>query len=262
MKQTKYVLLLAVSIFISSYTHAQDRPFLFTFTNENYQGRSTFLRYETAYGQNTFEPVGVDALEQNVGFQSNIGKYFTILDHSGLAFKNGPVMFVQRTELMANILNTNDSRILDLSAGMGYLHEYSGTGVLISRLMVGRQFTSWQVYSNLVFEHAFSVDRDPIDLTSTIGFSYDLFDSVRLGIEAVGQDIEGFWETDEAEGGATLYFGPSLNFTIPGTTLNITTGGGEIIRATHSIRNSEALRELPAGKGNGFILRNIISIGL
>jgi len=258
----KFLQILLGTIIISSIIYAQDRPFLFTFTPLNYNANSTFLNYETAYGQGTFEPIGIDDFEQTVGFQSSLGKYLTILEHSGLAFTNRITRFSQQTEVLANLLNTNNHDILDFSAGAGFLHEYGGTNVLISRFMIGRQFTTWQMYSNLVFEHAFSTGRDPFDVVTTLGFSYNLFSWVRAGVEAVGQDLEGFWEPDEAEGGATLYLGPSLNFIIPKTSLNITIGGGEIIRATHSTRLSEAPRPLPIVKGNGFIIRNVISLGL
>jgi hypothetical protein len=257
----KFVQILLGIIIISSSIYAQDRLFLFTFTPQNNTIKSTFIRYETAYGQGTFEPIGIDDFEQNIGFQSRIGKYFSLLDQSGLAFTNGVTKLSQQTELLANLLNTNDNDVVDFSAGMGFLHEYGGTNVLISRVMIGRQFASWAMYSNLVFEHAFSPDRDPVDLMTTVGFSYNLFNWLRTGVEAVGQDLEGFWDPDEAEGGATVYAGPSFNLTIPGTPLNITIGGGEIIRATYSMRSSGALRPLPIVKGNGFIIRNVISYG-
>ena len=258
----KYISLIITILLVSSFAQAQNQAFLFTLTPLKHAANSAFLRYEAAYGQKTFEPISVDDFEQNAGFQGNIGKYLTTTDHLGMAFTNGETKISYQTELLANILNDDNNKIIDFTAGLGFLHEYSGTNVLISRVIIGRQFTSCQAYGNLIFEHAFSTGRDPIDFTTTVGFSYNLYDNLRLGLEAVGQDLEGFWDTDEAEGGATMYFGPSLNLTFPGIALNVTFGGGEIIRATHSIRNSEAMRELPYGKGNGFIFRNVISLGL
>ena len=67
---------------------------------------------------------------------------------------------------------------------------------------------------------------------------------------------------DEAESGAIIYVGPTINFRIPGTTLSVTMGGGAIFRATHSSYLSEASRLLPFVNDNGFIIRNIVSLGL
>ena len=257
----KLIFTFFILLIISSNSYSQDRPFLFTNLPQYYSSNS-FLRYEAAYGQQTFEPIGVDDFEQNAGLQSNIGKYFTTTDHLGIAFTNGETKLSYQAEMLANIFDGSENRIVDFMAGIGFLHEYSGTNVLMGRAIIGRQFTTWQVYSNLIFEHAFSVGRDPFDLMTTVGFSYNLSDDLKAGIEAVGQDLEGFWESDEAEGGATLYIGPSLNYTIPGTAFSITFGGGEIVRVTHSLRNSEAIRALPYVNKNGFIIRDVISLGL
>ena len=246
----------------ASYTYSQNLPYLFTFTTQNYMNKSFLVNYEAAYGQKTFQPIGVDDFEQDLGLRVNLGKYFTFFNHTGLAFTNGITRLTMQTELTANLLNTKEKDFLDFSAGLGYLHEYFGTNVLISRFIVGKNFQSWQIYSNLLFEHPFSPDRDKIDLTTSVGFSYKLTKSFSLGIEVVGQDIEGFWEADEAEGGAILYAGPSINFIIPSTTLNITFGGGVIFRATRSLNISEADRALPFVKENGFIIRNIVSLAL
>jgi len=240
---------------------AQNQSFLFTFTPSSALEKSSFVHYDAAYGKGTFEPLGGDKIEQNLGLQTNLGENFTLLAHAGLSINNGANNMSQQGELLANILKSANGNILDLSAGMGYRHEYSGTSVLLSRVMLGRQFETWQLYGNFIFEHAFSPDRDAVDLTTTVGFSYDLFNNVKFGIEVVGQDIEGFWEEDEAEGGAVLFFGPDVNISFPGTSLNLTIGGGEIIRASHSNRTSIASRDLPENRNNGFVIRNVVSFG-
>jgi hypothetical protein len=262
MNKAKFTAVLLSIIIIPSAIYAQDRPFLFTYTPENYMTNQAFLRYEAAYGEKTFEPIGVDDFEQNVGLQASLGKYFMVLDHTGLAFTHSTTKLSQQTEVLGNILNTNNNETIDFSAGAGFLHEYDGTNVLISRVIIGRHFSSSELYGNLLFEHAFSSDRDPVDMMTSIGYSYKLMSDLNIGVEAVGQDLEGFWDTEEAEGGATVYLGPDLNFEISEIPLNVTVGGGEIIHATHSSRTSEAMRALPIVSGNGFIFRSVISLGL
>jgi len=69
-----------------------------------------------------------------------------------------------------------------------------------------------------------------LDFPSSVDLSYQLSGTLRLGIEAMGQDLEGFWDQTEAEGGERLYFGPVAGAVVPGTPWNLTVGGGPIIR--------------------------------
>ena len=71
--------------------------------------------------------------------------------------------------MIARLLRS-DRHIVDVSAGVGMRHEYSGTDVLLSRFVIGRQFTSWQSYSNLLLEKPLSGNRDEVDLITTAGF--------------------------------------------------------------------------------------------
>ena len=77
---------------------------------------------------------------------------------------------------------------------------------------------------------------------------------VRLGVEAVGEDLEGFWEAEEAEGGAKLYAAPALHWTAPAGRLWLSAGGGPTVYATRSARSSPAPWPLAAA-GNGFTMR-------
>jgi hypothetical protein len=75
------------------------------------------------------------------------------------------------------------------------------------------------------------------------------------GVEAVGQDLEGLWETDEAEGGAKVLIGPSLNFVPKGSRLSFSLCAGPILYVTHSTitPDDSAVRELPIN--NGFTVK-------
>jgi len=64
------------------------------------------------------------------------------------------------------------------------------------------------------------------------------------------------------KGGATLFMGPGVHLAFPGTTCGLTVGGGLILRATQSARFSDAPRDLPAGRRNGFVLRTELAFGL
>ena len=257
-----YILSVLVSLtFYAASVQGQDRPFLFTVTSFENKVYPTFVHYDAAYGRQTFEPLGGDRVEQNLGIQASLGEMCVVIGHAGLAIDGGSSRASEQCELLVHLMNANES-LIDVSAGAGVLHEYGGTNVILGRAALGRRFTSWQVYGNLLLEKALSPDRDNIDLTSTVGLSYQVAGAIHLGIEAVGQDLEGFWDPTEAEGGARLYFGPVIGVEFPGTPWNLTVGGGAIIRATQSTRISGAIRDLPTGGGNGFIFRSVLSFGL
>jgi hypothetical protein len=69
-------------------------------------------------------------------------------------------------------------------------------------------------------------------------------------LEAVGEDLEGLWDAEEAEGGAKVLIGPSLNMTTKNNRLSFALSGGPVFYASNSpITNNQALRELPGQSG-------------
>jgi hypothetical protein len=65
---------------------------------------------------------------------------------------------------------------------------------------------------SLVLERALwsSVRRDAADVVTSLGWSRPVASRLSLGVEGIGQDLEGFWNSAETEGGAKLLVGPSL----------------------------------------------------
>jgi hypothetical protein len=77
----------------------------------------------------------------------------------------------------------------------------------------------------------------------------------------IGEDLEGFWEEEEAEGGARLLVGPSLRLVPTSQHWQVNVAGGPIFRATRSARASEALRGLPASTSTTYAVRMSLSYG-
>ena len=77
-----------------------------------------------------------------------------------------------------------------------------------------------------------------------------------MSVEAVGQDLEGFWDPEEKDGGARVMAGPSIAIAPPSARWQLTLGGGPIIRATNSGFASGADRPLPTR--NGYVLRSAV----
>jgi hypothetical protein len=240
---------------------AQQHSFLFTLVPPDQVGSRVVLQYDAAYGRETFEPMGGDNLEQTLGVQARLSESMLLTGRVGFATTNVSTLSSQHVELLVRTLSSANN-LVDVSLGPGFRHEYSGTNVLLGRIIVGRHFASWDVYGNMLFEKPFSPTRDDIDLVLTLGWSYSVSSAIRVGIEGVGQDLEGFWEENEAEGGARLFVGPTLAAAIPATPWTFTLGAGPILRATQNSRFSSALRDLPLSSGNGFVIHAAIRFGL
>ena len=240
---------------------AQERPFLFTLTPSGTELHPLVLQYDAAYGKNTFEPIGGNNVEQTLGLQTQLGPAVTLLGKVGFATAGTSTITSQHVELLVRMTEPEGTSFR-FSAGPGVRHEYSGTTVLLGRVVAGVRTDRWQAYGNMLIEKPFARDRDAVDLLFTAGWSYNISSTMLLGVEAVGQDLEGFWEPDEAEGGATLFLGPTFSMQLPESSSTLTIGVGPILRATQSGRSSSALRNYPVAQGNGFVLHAAVNYGI
>ncbi|HTK21371.1 MAG TPA: hypothetical protein VL442_17755 [Mucilaginibacter sp.] len=235
---------------------AQPQPFLFTVNTLNPAARGWSLNYAGGYGQRTVTPLGYDGVDQNIGVKGYLGAKFTFLASMGIGFgANGDVKSLQQIEALRDFIGGNTSSGFRLGAGLGFRREFNNDKVALSRVTAAYENINWRFGANVRFEKAFDKDRDGIDVISSIGIHRQVSGSFFGGIEAVGQDLEGFWEKDEAEGGARLLVGPSLNFVPASSRFSFTLCGGPIIYATHSVPayNEYAVRELPTS--NGFTMK-------
>jgi hypothetical protein len=106
------------------------------------------------------------------------------------------------------------SQSFSVAAGGGVRQEWDGTRVLIARALAGAQALGGRLQGSLVIERAFGpagADRDAADLITTVGWSRRIGERFGAGVEGIGQDLEGFWNPAEAEGGARLLVGPSMH---------------------------------------------------
>ena len=95
--------------------------------------------------------------------------------------------------------------ILEASA----LREFDGTPVLLAGASVGRDFRRGDVQASATLEKPFSATRDAVDIIFGLGGAAQITQWLRVGAEAIGSDMEAFWEAEEAEGGARLVAGPT-----------------------------------------------------
>lgn len=89
--------------------------------------------------------------------------------------------------------------------------EFGGTLGAWGRIAASYDIDRMRVVANMHGEKAFAKGRDEVDVMATAGVSYRALDSVRFGVEYVGQELEAPFEEEEAEGGVRHFAGPTMS---------------------------------------------------
>jgi len=246
-----WVLLSAVS---ATPVLAQDQAFIYTVNTsapETLHQRWN-VRYDAGYGNHSTDPLGFDGMEQGLAFQGPLGHGFTARGHVALGLADQSTSSSQEVEVLKDLRSA--SRGLGLAAGLGMRREWEGTSVLFGRVAAGHNFKTSMLFGNVSFERAFEQTRDGVDVITSIGWLRRVGSAVHVGAEALGEDLEGLWDPNEAEGGAKIFAGPSVHVAIPAHSWSLTVCAGPIFYPSRNGRTSPAGRPLDA-RGNGFSAR-------
>ena len=231
----------------------QDRRFLFSISTLPADRPRVSVHLDTLVGERAFDVVDSDRPEQRFGVQAALAHRLTFVGRIGMAINDDDMRFSrgssQQGELLYSVIESPRSEA-SVAVGAGMRHESAGVNVLTGRIAAGRTFSAWRLDGNVLFERPFSLGRDAVDVITTFGVSRALTRAVHAGVEIIGEDLEGFWEADETEGGARLLVGPSLRIAPPSRHWQIGAAGGPMIHATRSGRTSDASRSLPASSGH------------
>jgi hypothetical protein len=263
-KMNKIILTLLITMMIGATAIAQlpneDRyvetkrspePFLFSVSTLTPQDLHWSLNYSTSYGERVTGPFGYDGIGQQFALKGYIGKQFTLYANAALGFpRNNNVSSAQQVEIIRNFIGGEKSLGLRMGLGLGVSRDYNNVKSVLSRVTVSYDAPRWKTGGNILFEKAYAENRDDIDVIMSLGLHYRLSGNLYGGFETVGEDLEGFWDEEEAEGGAKLLIGPSLNMTTNNSRLSFSVSGGPVFYASRSpLSNPEALRELPSQPG-------------
>jgi hypothetical protein len=232
---------------------AQGRPFVFTVTSQTPSASERWsVQYEVGYADRTAAPFGYDGLEQRSRIQGSLGRGFTLLGQIGLGVGEDATNSTQEIEVLKDLLAAG--RPVALAAGLGARREWDGGTVLTGRAVVGHAFERSALFGNVRLEKPLAEGRDALDLITSLGWLHRIGPGLHAGVEALGEDLEGFWDAEEAEGGAKLFIGPSIHFAPSRKRVFASLCGGPIVYATRNDRSSPAARPLGAS-GNGYSLR-------
>ena len=225
-------------------------PFLFSKTTLTPEDLKWSLDYSTSYGERVSGPFGNDGIGQQVGLKGYLGKQFTLYAHAAFGFtRDNAVTSAQQAEIIHDLIGGKKNQGLRMGIGLGASKDFSNIGSMLSRVTVSYDAPRWKAGGNVLFEKAFAANRDKVDIISSIGFHHIIFGKLYGGFEAIGQDLEGLW-SDEAEGGAKILVGPSLNMTTNNSKISFSLSGGPVFYASRNqVTNPDAIRELPSQSG-------------
>jgi hypothetical protein len=235
----------------------QERPFLFSFTPTSNASPGVLVHYDAGYADLALPQVSTDGLEQRLGLEARVGSRWTVLA-SVVADQEDGARIGYRGEALFD-LRPGAGRTLRLLVGGGERREVSGVNVLLARSVVGLERARWRLLGNFLLEKPFAQGRDSVDLITSVGFGWKLGPSLALGVEAVGEDLEGLWDKEEAEGGAKFFVGPAVHLELPSRHLQVTLGGGPVLNVRPTDLTSAAERPLGTGGRNGYTVRASIA---
>lgn len=226
-------------------------PFMFSVSTLTPEDLSWSLNYSGSYGDKVAGPFGFDGVAQQFAVKGYLGSRFTLYAHAAFGFAAGEnVMSAQQAEVLRDFIGGKRGQGLRLGAGLGIGRDFSNVKNALGRITASYVTGNLKAGGNLLFEKAFSGDRDAIDVITSLGVQYRLLGQLYGGVEAVGEDLEGFWDEEEAEGGAKLLIGPSLNMVPRNSRFSFSLSGGPVFYATHStVTTPGAIRELPSESG-------------
>jgi hypothetical protein len=234
----------------------QDRPFAFASSPASWERDGALVFVEPAWADAAPEAMARDGFASRMGFEARVARRVLLLGDVGFAQSqedDSPLDF--RAEALFD-LRPGAGSGLHLAAGTGYRREVTGASVWLGRLVGERVLPSARFLGDLRLERAFETDRDELDAIVTLAAARRFGKGFSFGVEAVGEDLEAFWEQNEAEGGARVLTGPSLHWVRPDHRLMATLAGGPVFRFRGNTQSSMAPRSL----GRGYAVRASLAV--
>jgi hypothetical protein len=147
----------------------------------------------------------------------------------------------QQLEVLRSIRSTGR---VQFAVGGGVRQDWGGAQTFVGRFIGGVQLAGGRLEGNAVIEKGVSGHgrRDAFDVITTVGWSRALSDRLAVGVEGIGQDLEGFWDPSEAEGGARLLIGPSVRIASPNKRWSFGVAGGPLLHSTSSVSPTSSTR--------------------
>lgn len=241
---TRVIRIACFLILISGAVYAQQRPFLYTVTLPQPDSGKAVVHFDAGFGSGSLGSPESASIDRRVGISWRASSRWTVRATGGMGESaDSKSQFSGQVEVFFSVPIKNR---FHLEIGEGLRWESAEAGVAVMHVISGWQSEHWMLESNFILEKASSSRRDPVDLIYSIGWMRWMSPSIGVGLEAVGQDLEGFWEQNEAEGGARILAGPSVHLQFGAWEGGV--AGGYVFRPTNTGRSSAADRVLGSNR--------------
>ncbi len=208
------VALFVVAMFVFGFVdmaEAEELPFLYQGTgSEVGDSIGVAIELEGAVGTREARPFGKDGFENLLRVKFSPIENLTLQAHGGMVFDSSGFDSYQLGAEVAYRVLQQDANFVNLSLAAGYVYDYWKVHIPRARFSLWHSFGRFTLLGSSLLEFPLSGNRDEVDMIVSIAGSFDFNRYVRLGAEVMGEDLEGFWEEEEAEGGAKIIAGPTL----------------------------------------------------
>lgn len=176
------------------------------------------LQYEFGYGSRESRNFAQEGIEQGLRLRFQPWNFVAVEGFGGLVIDSGSGEYESAAasiEIIGRPLR-QERHYLNLDLGLGYIYDYRSDHIPRVRLVLGRSFGKFDLsLMGLLEIPVGNAGRDEVDIMTSLAMSYGITPWWRAGLEIAGEDLEGLFESEEAEGGAKILFGPTMNFDLP-----------------------------------------------
>jgi hypothetical protein len=188
----------------------QERAYLAQPLDRTMNANQIAVSNSISAGRRVGRPLENGGLENQLGIGAGLTQWLTVDAFGSLASSPGATRASYGATARFRVLDQTTNKVANLVLSGGALQEHDGVPVAQVSVAAGRDFGKTNLTLSSLFEKAFAKDRDQADAVVSLGTSYAFTQDVRAGLEAIGEDLEAFFEPEVAEGGARLVAGPSL----------------------------------------------------
>lgn len=173
----------------------------------------TSVESQTTMGTRELRPLGGRGVDQGLRVRHSL------LENTSLEAYGGIVWLADSPDLRPGSIGvevvqrvvTQKQLGVDVQVAAGAYRDMGGVFVPKARAIVGRTWGRIHAQASGQLEVPIASHRDAVDLIIGAAASYQLGSVTSLGLEVLGEDLEGIWDAEEAEGGARLLAGPSFH---------------------------------------------------
>jgi hypothetical protein len=246
-------LILALGACATVNAAAQDRPpLVFTAASPDRTSPDTALQASAVVEERGLALWSGTASDFGVGVTLSTSGWAvrSIASMVALPFDKHERLTFQQLEIVRPIFSTGSASV---AGGGGIRQEWDGTRVLIGRVLAAADMGGGRIQGSLVLERVAvsPLKHDAADVVTSVGWSRRVGDRAGVGIEGIGQDLEGFWNPAEADGGAKLLIGPSLHLRSKRGDWDASLTAGPVVHTPSTTRPSD-LAGAPPGTGRHF----------